>query len=237
MNDPTEVVRGEEARIRRAYAQRIQDGRYSWLHRGHQLIVQGAERGLLDALRRAGIDALREHAVLEVGCGTGQWLRAMVQWGARPSSICGVDMLTDRIVAARSLCARDVSLLVGSAASLPFEDGTFDIVLQSTVFTSILDDTVRRHAASEMLRVLRPGGFVLWYDFFVDNPSNPDVRAVRKRELRTLFPGCRLELRRTTLAPPLARRIAPHSWLVAAILSTVPPLCTHYVGTIHPPIR
>ena len=234
MNDPTAALRDEEARIRRAYEQRTEDGRYSWLNRGHQLIVQGAERGILDAMRRAGIESLRDRTILEVGCGTGQWLRAMVQWGAQPSRIAGVDMLADRIVAARKLCAGDVALLVGSASALPFEDGTFDIVLQSTVFTSILDDVLRRRAASEMLRVLRPDGLILWYDFFVDNPRNPDVRAVRRSDLRALFPDCRVELRRTTLAPPLARRIAPRSWLAAAILSAVPLLCTHYSGTIRP---
>lgn len=237
MSDPRAAVRDEEARIRRAYEQRTGDGRYSWLNRGHQLIVQGAERGILDAMRRAGIDSLHDRTILEVGCGTGQWLRAMVQWGAQPSRIAGLDMLTDRIVAARKMCAEDVALSVGSAAALPFNDGAFDIVLQSTVFTSILDDGLRRRAASEMLRVLRPDGFILWYDFFVDNPRNPDVRAVRKSELRALFPGCSMELRRTTLAPPLARRIAPRSWLAAAVLSTVPLLCTHYVGTIRRPIR
>lgn len=237
MKEPTAAVREEEARIRRAYARRARDNRYSWLNRGHQLIVQGAERGLLDAMRRAGVDSLAERAVLEVGCGSGQWLRALAQWGAQPSRVAGIDMLHDRVGVARKLCANDVMLLVGSAATLPFGDATFDIVLQSTVFTSILDAELRRRAASEMLRVVRPDGLILWYDFFVDNPRNPDVRAVRKGELRELFPGCTLELRRVTLAPPLARSIAPYSWVAAAILSAVPLLCTHYVGTIRPPNR
>ncbi len=222
----------ETARVREAYGRRDGDDRYSWFNGGHQLIIQGAERAILGALKRAGVVTLEDRAILEVGCGTGQWLRALVQWGARPSRITGVDLLAQRVAVARSLCASDAALLVGTATALPFRDGAFDIVLQSTVFTSILDDEIRRRAASELLRVLRRGGVVLWYDFFVDNPRNPDVRAVRKRDLVRLFPECTIDVRRTTLAPPLARRIAPRSWLTGAILSAVPVLCTHYAGTI-----
>lgn len=229
------TTRDEEERIRKAYALRDRDARYSWLNPGQQLIVQGAERGLLAALRRAGLDSLHDRDVLEVGCGSGHWLRAMVQWGVPPERLAGVDILPDRLAAARARCASTVRLALGSATALPFDDASFDVVLQSTVFTSILDGDVRSRAASEMLRVLRADGVILWYDFFVDNPRNRDVRGVRKSEIRRLFPGCRIDLRRITLAPPLARRIAPRSWLAAAILSAVPFLCTHYVGIIRRP--
>lgn len=228
----TPSARAEEDRIRRVYEARRDDGRYSWLDRGHQFIMHGAERGVLDALRRSGVHALRDATVLEVGCGTGYWLRAMVQWGASPQRLVGVDLLPDRIAEALAACPRGVRLLTGSATSLPFADGTFDLVLQSTVFTSILDRAVRQRVAAEMLRVLRPEGAILWYDFLVNNPRNRDVRGVPLRELRSLFPGCRIDVRRVTLAPPLARAVAPRSWVLASLLSAVPLLCTHYAGTI-----
>lgn len=222
----------EEARIREVYEHRAGDDRYSWFNDGHQMIIQSAERALLRSLRRAGITSLADRTILEVGCGTGQWIRALVRWGAQPSRVTGVDLLADRIASARRLCAPGSTLLAGSAAKLPFPDASFDIVLQSTVFTSILDDQLRAHAAAEMLRVLRPSGVLLWYDFFVDNPRNPDVRAVRRRDLERLFPACALDLRRTTLAPPIARWIAPRSWVAGTVLSVFPFLCTHYAGTI-----
>jgi SAM-dependent methyltransferase len=231
MND-SDRVRVEEERIRRTYAARGDAGRYSWLTAGHQLIMQSAERGLLQALARSGRRTLQDATVLEVGCGTGHWLRSLVQWGAAPERIVGLDLLPDRIAVARRTCAAPTRLVTGSAAALPFPDRSFDIVLQSTVFTSMLDADVRRAAAAEMLRVLRADGIVLWYDFFVDNPRNPNVRGVGKDELRRLFPGCRIDVRRVTLAPPLARAVAPRSWLAASLLSAVPALCTHYAGTI-----
>ncbi|HKV50180.1 MAG TPA: class I SAM-dependent methyltransferase [Gemmatimonadaceae bacterium] len=225
----------EEDRIRRVYDARTDRGRYSWLTRGQQLIVQGAERGLLGALRRTGLRTLDESTFLEIGCGSGHWLRALVQWGARPDRVVGVDLIASRLVEAQTRSARDVRLAAASGVSLPFRQASFDVVLQSTVFTSILDGDVRRAVAAEMLRVLRPKGLVLWYDFFVDNPRNRDVRGVSKAELKSLFAGCNILIRRVTLAPPLARALAPRIWPLAAALSSIPILCTHYVGTISRP--
>jgi hypothetical protein len=86
--------------------------------------------------------------------------------------------------------------------------------------------------AAQMLRVLRPGGVIIWYDFFLRNPRNPYVKPVTKEEIRKLFPGCTLDLRRASLAAPLVRFLAPRSWAACSLLSRLPPLCTHYLGAI-----
>ena len=85
-----------------------------------------------------------------------------------------------------------------------------------------------------MRRVLRRGGLILWYDFHVNNPRNADVRAVTRDEILALFPGCSARMQRLTLAPPLARAIAPHSRLVCELLSLVPFLRTHTLAAIRP---
>lgn len=225
----------EERRIGVAYARRQSlASRYSHLDPAHLYMVQERARGLLGLLRSTGFRTLRSARVLEVGCGDGQLLTELITWGARPEDLTGVDLLPARIAEARSRCPADVRLETGRATALCFADGTFDIVLQATVFSSILDPEVRRCVAAEMLRVTKPRGLILWYDFFVNNPRNPDVRAVTRPEIRRLFPNCAVTLRRLSLAPPIARAVAPRSSLLCRLLGTVPLLCTHYVGLIRP---
>lgn len=198
---------------------------YSLDRPANRFLRQGQERALGKAL--AEIGPLAGKRVLEVGCGSGNWLE-MLRGAA---SLSGIDL--DRGRAASAAARFPVAdIRSGDASRLPWGSGSFDVVLQSTVFSSILDPEMRRAVASEMLRVLAPGGAILWYDFFVDNPSNPHVRGVRRHEIEALFPGCRVALRRATLAPPLARRIVPVSWKLAALLESLRVLDTHWFGMI-----
>jgi ubiquinone/menaquinone biosynthesis C-methylase UbiE len=229
----------EEARIREVYAKRSwqSDLRYSWFNAGHVFMMQERERRILMLLREYDRAALETRTILEVGCGTGYWLREFIKWGAQPEHIAGIDLLPDRAAEARRLCPQAVRIYCGSAGRLPFSDAAFDLVLQSTVLTSVLNAQLRQEIASEMLRVVKDDGLILWYDYHIDNPWNSDVRGVKRSEINRLFAGCHIKLRRITLAPPLARRLAPYSWALAHVLERIPLLCTHYLGIIRKPER
>ena len=222
-----------EASVRAAYARRPKDNaRYSWSSSGHVFHQQEKEREVLGILRSEGLMPLERRQVLEVGCGTGAWLRMLLQWGVEPGHLAGIDLLPGPLANARRRVPSTVGLYQASAATLPFRSASFDIVLQATVFSSMVSAGLRKGTAAEMLRVLKPGGVVLWYDFFINNPNNRDVVGIKRREIASLFPGCAIALRRTALAPPLMRRLAERSWLATYLLGRVPLLCTHYVGTI-----
>jgi SAM-dependent methyltransferase len=222
----------EENRIRAVYGARKCGERSSLYNPGNLFILQEKEREMLTLLGKYGLAPLHNQKIMDIGCGTGYWTREFIKWGAEPENIMGVDLMADRINLARKLCAERVTFLVGNAAQLEISDATFDIVLVSTVFSSILDKDVRKNVASEMLRILKPEGIILWYDSRFDNPRNPNVRAVKKKELCDLFPNCRIELRRITLAPPLCRLLAPYSILLCSFLSKIPFLLAFYVGAI-----
>ncbi len=230
-----ELPETEEQRIKAAYARRGGIELYSRLNVAQLFLAQERERRTIALLKRHHLTPLAERTILEIGCGLGNWLRDFVNWGATPTNLTGLDLLPDRVARAGELCPPGVTLLCGSAAQLELADESFDIVLQATVFTSILDGEFRRRAAAEMLRVLRPGGIVLWYDFHARNPRNPDVRGVTKREILALFPGCDVHLERITLAPPIARALARRSWSLCSTLGRIPLLCTHYLGAIRKP--
>ena len=104
--------------------------------------------------------------------------------------------------------------------------------MQFTVFTSIYDIKLKKEISSEMLRVCKEDGIIIWYDFHIDNPKNPDVKRVKKNEIHSLFPNCEIFLKHITLAPPIARKIAPFSITLCQILEKIPFLCTHYLGII-----
>jgi SAM-dependent methyltransferase len=222
-------------RIRAVYARRRDAGRearYTVFDRANLFRLLGLERQLVEALHRERMTDLAKLRVLDVGCGGGWWLRTLLGWGARPEHLAGIDLLPEAVAAARGIHPA-LRVECGSAGDLPFPDGSFDLVSQFTVFSSILDATLRRRVATEMLRVLRPGGTVLSYDFTL-NPGNRDTVGIGRGELATLFPGCRLRLRRVTLAPPLARLVVPRSWLLATLLEAVPLLRTHQIATLRP---
>ncbi len=226
----------ETDRVRAAYARRPQrDGRYSWFLPGHLYLMQQRDRAVLAALERHGLADLEELRVLEIGCGDANWLRDLVRWGASPERLAGVDLLPDRLREAVRRGPPGSGFVRAFGGALPFPSETFDLAIQSTVFTSILDPGIRTGVAAEMLRVLRPGGRIVWYDFHVNNPANPDVRAVGHAEIRRLFPGCAVDARRVTLAPPIARRLAGWSWLVCRLLETLPFLRTHSLAVITKP--
>lgn len=232
MDQPEVNLESEETRIESVYAKRQGAFRYSWFNQAHLYRLQELERDILAVLRSRNFSHLHDKKILEIGCGTGPWLREFIKWGASPDSVTGIDILPDRVAKARQLCPPGVQIHHGNAARLSFSDANFDLVFQFTVFSSIPDMPVKEMVAREMLRVLKEGGLIFWYDFFLNNPSNPDVRGIPKREIAHLFPGCRIEFRRVSLAPPLCRLIAPYTWLGCYALERIRLFNTHYLAII-----
>ncbi len=205
---------------------------YTLFNQGNLFAVHQRQRAVLSLLRREGFYPVKDMRVLEVGCGGGGVLREYLSYGAHPANLHGVELLEWRLAEAKKLSAH-LPLVCADGQRLPYRDGSFDLVLQYTVFTSILEDQVKRNVAREMIRVLKPGGLILWYDFWL-NPMNRQVRGIRPAEVRRLFPGCSCAFRRITLAPPLARRLAPHSWLLCHVLEGLRLFNSHYLVAIRP---
>jgi GT2 family glycosyltransferase/SAM-dependent methyltransferase len=193
--------RGDERqRIRDAFERRDADG------------VPAAPQELLDARRRdvrallaaQGLLPGAASRILDVGCGRGDSL------APEEGSLYGVDLVPGR-VAATSARLPHARLAVADAGALPFADGAFDLCFLFTVMSSIRDDELRRRVAAETMRVRRPGGAAVVYEFAF-HPFGRDVRAISPRALRRLFPGCRVTTGRT---------LGPVSWLP-----------THYVAVV-----
>ena len=118
----------------------------------------------------------------------------------------------------------------------PVAAASQDLVLQSTVFSSLLDDAFQQRLADAMWRLLKPGGAVLWYDFTVDNPRNRDVRGVPLARVRELFAdAAAITHHRVTLAPPLARAVCRVHPALYGMFNTLPLLRTHVLAWVSKP--
>lgn len=176
--DAAEIVR-----IRAAYRERDRRGA-----RGPAI---AAAYRLVNAERLVRMGALIESIagpaprLLDVGCGGGHDLASYEARGWPAERMAGVDLVADRIAAARELCP-GVDLRVTDGATLPFPAASFDVATAVTTFSSILDIGLRRALFAEMDRVVRPGGSILVYDFVIRNPTNPDVIAMTGARLRDL---------------------------------------------------
>jgi len=203
---------------------------YSLLDPANLFIIQQRQRTLLKLLHRHGFNPLGNRRILDLGCGRGETLLEFLGYGVKPERLHGADLLFQRLKEAHTLLPH-LSLTCADGQHLPYASEVFDLVLQYTVFSSILDEKIKVNLAREILRVLKPGGLILWYDFWL-NPINQQTRGMRPVEIRHLFPACTFEFHRITLAPPLTRRLAPISWLACALLEKLKVLNTHYLVAI-----
>ncbi len=111
---------------------------------------------------------------LEIGAGTGYFSLNLLQEGVVGAATC-TDVSPGMIATLRGNAERlglEVETAVCDAAALPFEDGSFDLVLGHAVLHHLpeLD-----RAFTEFRRVLRPGGVLL----FAGEPSRHGDRIAR----------------------------------------------------------
>ena len=110
-----------------------------------------SRRAILDPALEHILNDVRGKAILDLGCGEGRYARILNSKGA---VVTGIDPVPQFISHA---CSRDSesSYVEGTAESLPFADGSFDIVLSYLSFIDIAD---LKAAALEIKRVLRDEG-------------------------------------------------------------------------------
>lgn len=171
--------------------------------------------------------------VLDLGCGDGS-LAAVARDAGISAEWWGIDVRDDAIQAARGSHPW-ATFSLSSGDALDFDKDWFDVVVASVVFSSIPSSAMERRIATEIRRVLRPGGSLVWYDMRYPSPSNAAVHPVGLRRLRALFPGWRRHLASTTLIPPLARRLGRATPLAYPMMLGLPLLRSHIVGRLIKP--
>ncbi len=225
----------ERAAVAERYARRGGSQRYSPLQPDVWQTLHERQRVLLGLLAANGHSRLDTLRLAEVGCGEGGNLLELLRLGFAPAHLQGLELLSERQRVARERLPAATRVWLGDATQADIEPASQDLVLQSTVFSSLLDDAFQQRLAAAMWRWLKPGGAVVWYDFTVNNPRNADVRGVPLARVRALFPQGRVQQRRVTLAPPLARAVCRVHPALYGVFNALPCLRTHLLAWVEKP--
>ena len=103
--------------------------------------------------------------ILDFGCGDGRWLRTFLEFDADPNKLIGIDISDLRFGIALSINPL-ITYIKIDGLILPFQSSQFELVTQFTCFSSIPNFNLRRRIANEIYRVLKPGGYIFWWDLF-----------------------------------------------------------------------
>jgi ubiquinone/menaquinone biosynthesis C-methylase UbiE len=180
---------------------------------------------LAHLLRLAAPQIAGSGAILDVGCGTGWWLRQLAEAGVAPGRLHGIDIQPERVEAARR-AVPGAEIEVGDATRLPFPDESFTVVLQLTLLSSLGSHRAIREALGDGMRVLAQGGLLLVYEPRVPNPLNRHTLRLTDGDLDAAGMASREQLSLTVL-PALARRLGGRTQRGYERLARLPFLRTH----------
>lgn len=130
----------------------------------HHLLLGGRRRRLFGRLVAASA-ARPGDRVLDVGCGTGPFTRAMATAVSPNGTALGIDASAEAIGTARRRTRLvNCHFAEGSAEAINAPDGAYDVVVSSLMLHHI-PEAARQKAIEEMFRVLRPGGRTVIAEF------------------------------------------------------------------------
>jgi SAM-dependent methyltransferase len=123
--------------------------------------------------------------VLDLGCGAGRDVYLLSQLVGPQGSVVGVDMTPEQLEVARRHQAHhatafgfdNVRFLEGTIESLealPFESGSFDVIVSNCVVNLSTDKAA---VLSNVRRLLRPGGEFYFSDVYADRRLDPSLRS------------------------------------------------------------
>lgn len=201
--------------IKRHYVDRfLPTSRWSALINAHPYLCQRQRhRRVREALAACGwgnAERLRELTALDIGCGSGSNLAWLVELGADPAHLTGVDLVEQRIEVARSRFS-GIRFLAGDFVQTDV-GGPFDLVMMLAVLTSVVNPELKRRIMKKALELLKPGGVLFFYDVVTRRPvpGTPDYQCLTFDELDAYVAPHRFHyFRRDLLKGNVAERLIP----------------------------
>jgi ubiquinone/menaquinone biosynthesis C-methylase UbiE len=192
------------------------------------------DRANIAALRAINLDKTSAR-ILDVGCGVGAGLLQFIKLGFNPANLSGIDLDAERIAQAQ-LQLPGIDIQVGDASQIPFADGTFDLVFESTMLATLDSHELLSAIARDMVRVTRNGGFIMLCDWRYAKRGSGVKTAISPAEIARLFSvGSATEVvtrARGALVPPLGRRLSKSAPSLYFLVQSLLPFAVGQVTTI-----
>lgn len=148
--------------------------------------------------------------ILDVGCGKGDYLMHWFNWGFDIKNLYGIDILEECIKNGQSQYP-NFNLSCSDASEMDFDDVFFDIVFENCIFLQITDNELAEKIASQMLRVVKKGGFIIISDWRYGRNKKEHLAMNKKRLTRLFNVGEDTTFIKSidgALAPPIGRFIS-----------------------------
>jgi ubiquinone/menaquinone biosynthesis C-methylase UbiE len=168
--------------------------------------IMAFEKSMVEALQRVDGD---KHSwnILDVGCGAGFSLLRLLTYGIEPERLYGIE-IAEHLIARGRRRFPSLKLAHGDATEMPYASGSFDFAMESTMFIQLTDEMICEKIASEMIRVVKPHGYIMLTDWRYSF-GRPGYQALSPDRIARLF-GVGVQTSvvcqtRGALIPPLGR--------------------------------
>ena len=166
------------------------------------------EKSIVEALRTIRLDKTWD--ILDVGCGAGFSMLRLLSYGLEPEHLHCIDIAQDRISRGRRRQPA-LNFTLGDATAMEYPSNRFDLAMESTMFVQITDEAMAAGIAKEMVRVIKPGGYIMLTDWRYSF-GRKGYSAVSPERIACIFGvggSTRVVcVRRGALLPPLGRALS-----------------------------
>lgn len=177
----------------------------------------------------------RDGRIMDFGGGDGSGLRRLIALGYDPAKLGYIDVLADRVERGRQMLPAACTVLLGDASACPeIATGAYDVVTASTMFIQLEDEVLAAGIAAEMVRVCRPGGSIILFDWAYDYGRSGYRALDRKRMTRLFGIGEKTEIvgrHKAGLLPPLGRALSRYAGALYFAVQAIP-FATGLFGTV-----
>ncbi|MEO5924906.1 MAG: class I SAM-dependent methyltransferase [Bryobacteraceae bacterium] len=166
------------------------------------------EKSIVEALRTIRLD--KTWKILDVGCGAGFSMLRLLSYGLEPDRLHGIDIAENRIARGRKRQPA-LNFTLGDATAMEFETNSFDLAMESTMFVQITDETMATGIAQEMVRVIKPGGYIMLTDWRYSFGRKGYLAVSPERIARLFGVGTKTSVvcrKHGALLPPLGRALS-----------------------------